>query len=69
VTESNWDVVRRPDGVLLVRIRSGAYRGVELPDAVFTFRAGDPQYELWESRFREQQGSRPGPRTNGTARP
>ncbi len=28
-----------------------------LPDAVFTFRAGDPQYEHWQRQYREQEES------------
>jgi hypothetical protein len=53
--ESNWEIQRRADGALLVRIRSAVYRGVRLPDAVFSFRAGDPQYELWEARLQALQ--------------
>jgi hypothetical protein len=41
------DVERRSDGVVLVRVHSSARNGQRLPDAVFTFRQGDPQYEYW----------------------
>lgn len=41
------DIERRSDGVLLVRVHSSARNGRPLPDAVFTFRQGDPQYEYW----------------------
>jgi hypothetical protein len=44
------DVERRGDGTLLVRVHSRDRRGRPLPDAVFTFRKGDPQYENWEKR-------------------
>ncbi len=32
------------DGALLVRVQSSDPKGQALPDAVFTFRPGDPQY-------------------------
>lgn len=51
-----WKIERRSDGVLLVRIPSERRNGVALPDAVFSFRAGDPQYKKWEERYLEQQG-------------
>jgi len=45
-----WILEGRADGVILVRIpsRPGPDR---LPDAVFTFRPGDPQYRRWEQRL------------------
>lgn len=46
-----WDVERRADGSVLVRVHSANRRGERLPDAVFTFRRGDPQYEFWESQW------------------
>jgi hypothetical protein len=48
-------IERRADGVLLVRVASRRDRMQPLPDAVFTFRAGDPQYDYWQSRFIHQQ--------------
>lgn len=48
-----WRVERRNDGALLVRVRSR--QGNRLPDAVFSFRSGDPQYYYWEERFLQQQ--------------
>lgn len=54
MTVSAWKIDRREDGVLLVRIPSERQNGEALPDAVFSFRAGDPQYKLWEQRYREQ---------------
>jgi hypothetical protein len=50
-----WRVERRSDGALLVRISSRLWRGNRLPDAVFSFRCGDPQYGYWEERFQQQQ--------------
>jgi hypothetical protein len=50
-----WRVERRSDGALLVRVSSRRVPGNRLPDAVFSFHSGDPQYGYWEERFREQQ--------------
>ena len=41
-------------GVLLVRVLSGMFNGKQLPDAVFTFRSGDPQYDRWMKAYLEQ---------------
>ena len=51
-----WTLTQRPDGAILVRMHSRDASGDALPDAVFTFRAGDPQYELWEARFYDRVG-------------
>jgi hypothetical protein len=48
---NSWDAERRADGVLVVRVHSQDKQGRALPDAVFTFRLGDPQYECWAERF------------------
>ncbi len=48
-------IERRADGVLLVRVPSRRDSSQPLPDAVFTFRAGDPQYDYWQQRFAHQQ--------------
>ncbi len=53
VTE--WVIERRDDGSLIVRIPSKPYKGQPLPDAVFSFREGDPQYRLWEERYEIQE--------------
>ena len=50
-----WRVERRSDGALLVRVSSRPRPGNRLPEAVFSFRSGDPQYCFWEERFREQE--------------
>lgn len=53
----NWVLERRHDGVILVRVPSNRSRGGEpLPDAVFSFRDGDPQYGLWSQRAAERSG-------------
>ena len=47
------DVEHRGDGAILVRVHSDNKNGRRLPDAVFTFRSGDPQYEYWLGRLSE----------------
>ena len=49
---NSWDVERRRDGAVLVRVHSAEREGQRLPDAVFTFRRGDPQFEYWEGQWR-----------------
>jgi len=56
-----WDVEVRNDGALLVRVHSSEKNGQRLPDAVFAFRPGDPQYDYWAARYRER-GSSSAPR-------
>ena len=55
MAEMSWIIERRDDSVLLVRIPSENRNGERLGDAVFSFRPGDPQYNLWEKRFNDQQ--------------
>jgi hypothetical protein len=55
VQEQAWQIERRADGVLLVRMRSRDRGSQTLPDAVFSFRAGDPQFEYWEQQMRNQE--------------
>lgn len=55
-TDANsWRIERREDGAVLVRVPSPVGEGERLPDAVFAFRDGDPQYGYWEQRLREQE--------------
>jgi hypothetical protein len=49
------DVERRQDGAVLVRVRSRQVNGRALPDAVFAFRLGDPQFSFWEEQLRKRQ--------------
>jgi len=51
----SWDIECRTDGTVLVRVHSADRRGQRLPDAVFTFRPGDPQYEYWQQQWRSRQ--------------
>lgn len=50
-----WQLARRADGAVLVRIPSHPAPALALPDAVFAFRVGDPQYAYWEERLRERE--------------
>jgi len=47
---------RRSDGAVIVRVPSTTTL-TDLPPAAFTFRPGDPQYELWDARLREGEQS------------
>ena len=44
------NVERYSDGTVLVRVHSRDRSGRRLPDAVFTFCIGDPQYAYWAAR-------------------
>jgi hypothetical protein len=50
----SWDLQRRSDGAVLVRVHSRDRQGRPLPDAVFSFQFGDPQYDYWERQLRQQ---------------
>ncbi len=45
------DLELRNDGAVLVRVHSSNRQGRQLPDAVFAFRIGDPQYDYWERQL------------------
>lgn len=54
----SWILERRADGAILVRVPSSlndSPRG--LPDAVFAFRDGDPQYGIWAERLAAREAS------------
>jgi hypothetical protein len=57
----SWDVERRQDGAVLVRVHSRVENGRALPDAVFAFRNGDPQFTYWDQQLRQRElpGSSP----------
>jgi hypothetical protein len=48
-------IERRADGAVLVRVPSSSSHYPPLPDAVFTFRAGDPQFDYWHQRWSRQK--------------
>ena len=56
-----WDVERRQDGAVIVRVRSRIVDGRALPDAVFAFRAGDPQFSFWEAQLQHREILTPSP--------
>jgi hypothetical protein len=47
-----YQVQRRDDGAVVVRVKSQASdKQPALPDAVFCFRLGDPQYDYWSRKL------------------
>ena len=48
------DIERRDDVAVVVRVHSRVTDGRALPDAVFSFHAGDPQYNYWDSLLRSR---------------
>jgi hypothetical protein len=57
VPEERLSLEKRSDGAVLVRVRSEGVNGRRLPDAVFAFRCGDPQYAYWLARLAEHAGT------------
>jgi hypothetical protein len=53
----NCTLERRADGAVIVRVHSRSNGSAPLPDAVFSFRAGDPQYDYWERQYRLSQSA------------
>ena len=51
----SYSVERRDDGAVIVRVASRDRGPETLPDAVFTFRLGDPQFQYWDQLLRERQ--------------
>ncbi len=51
----NWQVERRGDGAVLVRVGLDRTYGTPLPDAVFSFRRGDPQYDYWHQQLADRE--------------
>ena len=49
------EIQRRNDGALLVRVPSTQRGGSRLPDAVFSFRIGDPQYSFWADLLAQRE--------------
>ena len=49
-------VERRADGAVVVRVKSSGAGSERLPDAVFSFRCGDPQYAYWLARIGPADG-------------
>jgi hypothetical protein len=54
----SWILERRSDGAILVRVPSALGDSLRsIPDAVFAFRDGDPQYSLWAERLAAREAS------------
>lgn len=51
----SYRVERRADGAVIVRVPSRQQTPAPLPDAVFAFRDGDPQYAYWAQVLADQQ--------------
>jgi len=51
IPESHVRIEQRGDGAVVVRVRSTGEGDARLPDAVFSFRCGDPQYAYWLARL------------------
>jgi hypothetical protein len=47
-------IEQRRDGAIVVRVKSEGPERTRLPDAVFSFRCGDPQYAYWLRRLGER---------------
>jgi hypothetical protein len=50
-----YELERRADGAVVVRVASRVVDGRALPDAVFAFRAGDPQFAFWDAQLRGRE--------------
>jgi hypothetical protein len=55
----SYFVERRSDGAVIVRVASRDRGRDTLPEAVFAFRDGDPQYQYWEQVLRERRAGMP----------
>jgi len=54
-SDNMWKIERRSDGAVVVRVRSAHAADCAIPDAVFAFRQGDPQFIYWDERLRNQE--------------
>jgi hypothetical protein len=54
IPDDRISVQKRSDGSIVVRIQSAGDEHNRLPDAVFSFRCGDPQYDYWLRRLKNQ---------------
>ena len=57
---SKCSIEKRKNGALIVRIHSVDAGGNALPDANFTFRPKDPQYDRWLERYAQIGRKKPG---------
>jgi hypothetical protein len=59
IPDEQLSIEQRGDGSIVVRVRSEGADGRPLPDAVFSFRCGDPQYAYWRGRLEGLAGTPP----------
>jgi hypothetical protein len=59
IPDHRLSIEKRSDGVIVVRVRSEGPEESRLPDAVFSFRNGDPQYAYWLSRIAASSADKP----------
>jgi hypothetical protein len=50
-----WTAERRADGAVVVRVPPRSQTAPPLPDAVFTFRVGDPQFDFWANEAAQKE--------------
>jgi len=55
IQQHRCEIRRRDDGAVVVRVRSAADGDATLPDAVFAFRQGDPQFQYWDEQLRRTE--------------
>jgi hypothetical protein len=55
IPDERLSIEKRSDGALVVRVQSEGPVESRLPDAVFSFRCGDPQYAYWLGRLEARQ--------------
>ena len=51
VDSHSYSLERRPDGAVLGTCRSRSHNWLKLPEAVFAFRTGDPQFPYWDEKL------------------
>ena len=59
IPDERLSIEKRSDGALVVRVQSEGPADSRLPDAVFSFRCGDPQYAYWLARLQAGADGRP----------
>ena len=59
IPDHRLSIEKRSDGAIVVRVRSEGPEESRLPDAVFSFRNGDPQYAYWLGRLKAPTLDRP----------
>ncbi|MFM8893496.1 MAG: hypothetical protein ACKOTB_18120 [Planctomycetia bacterium] len=59
IPDDRISIEKRGDGAIVVRVRSEGPEESRLPDAVFSFRNGDPQYAYWLKRLSAPAAPRP----------